>query len=505
MLEKLCKTVLIFSFLLNYSTAVANNFTHQNVDKAHDVFDKMVSYHGGEEAIIALDKVLVDYDHSINYRTQGFGYEGLDYHSNRPGNTLSLISFKDEINWWQFQYKYMNSFHSTTSLHQNGFTHNYNDITQTFTKKSNDDFDKKIERQALRNPLLLIKSALKQQDSLRYLGEKIVDKKLYHLIALKLTSGTILTTYIDQSNYQMAKVEYLQKDLLIEYLYSDYQRVGEFNVPFFIKRNLPEYYYSSYFYYQVASYNFDANVDQIAIIPKDYVLAQKKNTYDGKLRMQTIGKGLYWLTRNGANTIFVEFSDYVMAVDAFGFGLDERIENFRELVPNKPIKYVSVSHHHHDHMEQVSFHANQGTTIITAKEFIPLLNKRINDVYPNKHVKPVFDIVTKKREYADETQRVEIYELKNMLHAETMLMTYFPAEQLIYLPDHYEDMYLIENNQPIRLLLAEIERLGLKVKGFIQAHGNEIFSLEKVKAAVAHPIKMKDFRRQPHQSVTHTE
>ena len=261
------------------------------------------------------------------------------------------------------------------------------------------------------------------------------------------------------------------------------------------------FYYSSYFYYQVASYNFDANVDKIAIIPKDYVLAQKKNTYDGKLRMQTIGKGLYWLTRNGANTIFVEFSDYVMAVDAFGFGLDERIENFRELVPNKPIKYVSVSHHHHDHMEQVSFHANQGTTIITAKEFIPLLNKRISDVYPDKSVKPIFDIVTQKAEYADETQRVEIYEMKNMLHAETMLMTYFPAEQLIYLPDHYEDMYLIENNQPIRLLLSEIERLDLRVTGFIQAHGNKIFSLEKVRAAVALPIKMKNFRRQPHQTV----
>ena len=207
----------------------------------------------------------------------------------------------------------------------------------------------------------------------------------------------------------------------------------------------------------------------------------------------------------GGNTIFVEFSDYVMAVDAFGFGLDERIERFRELVPNKPIKYVSISHHHHDHMEQVSFYAKQDVTIITAKEFIPLLNKRISDVYPDKSVKPIFDIVTQKAEYADETQRVEIYEMKNMLHAETMLMTYFPAEQLIYLPDHYEDMYLIENNQPIRLLLAEIERLGLKVKGFIQAHGNEIFSLEKVKAAVVHPIKMKDFRRQPHQSVTHTE
>lgn len=505
MLNKLCKTVLFFSFVLSCSTTVANNFTHQNVDKAKNIFDKMVSYHGGEAAINALDKVLVDYDHSTNYRTQGFGYEGLDYHSNRPGNTSSLIAFKDKINWWQFQYKYMNSFHSTTSMHKNDITHNFNDITQTFTEKYNINFDKKVESQILKNPLLLIKSTLQQQDSLRYLGEKTVDKKSYYLMALKLTSGTVLTTYIDQSSYQMAKVEYLQKGSLTEYIFSDYQSVGKFNVPFFIKRNLPEHYYSSYFYYQVVNYNFDANVEKIAIVPNDYVLAQKKNTYDGKLRVKTIGKGLYWLTRSGSNTIFVEFSDYVMVVDANGFGLDKRTEKFREFVPNKPIKYVSISHHHHDHMDQVPFYANQGTTIITAKEFVPLINKRINDVYPAKVIKPVFDIVTKKRKYADESQHVEIYELKNMLHAETMLMTYFPAEQLIYLPDHYEDMYLIENKEPIRLLLAEIERLGLKVKGFIQAHGNEVFSLEKVKAAVEHPIKMKDFTRQPHLSVANKE
>ena len=501
MLNQLCKTVLLFSFVLNISTSVANNFTHHNVDKANDIFDKMVNYHGGEEAIKALDKVLVDYDHSINYRTQGYGYEGLEYHSNRPGNTLSLISFNDKINWWQFQYKYMQSFHSTISLHRNGLTHNYNDITQTFTEKSNDDFNKRIESQILRNPLLLIKSALNHLDSLRYLGEQSLDKKSYHLIALKLASGTVLTTYVDQSNYQMVKVEYLARSKLTEYSFSAYQTVGNFNVPFFIKRNLPEHYYSSYFHYKVANYNFEPNVEQTAIVPNDYVLTQKKNTYDGKLRIQTIGKGLYWLTRNGSNTLFVEFSDYVMAVDANGFGLDDRIGKFRELVPSKPIKYVSISHHHHDHMEQVSFYAKQGVTIITAKEFIPLLNKRISDVYPDKSVKPIFDIVTQKAEYADETQRVEIYEMKNMLHAETMLMTYFPAEQLIYLPDHYEDMYLIENNQPIRLLLSEIERLGLKVTGFIQAHGNEIFSLEKVRAAVALPIKMKNLRRQPHQTV----
>lgn len=120
MLEKSFKTVFIFSFLLYFSTAIANNFTHQNVDKASDVFDKMVNYYGGIKAIKNLDSILTDYDYSTNYRTQGYGYQGSDYHSNRPGNHLSLISFKSKINWTQTQSQYLKSFYSYTDLHQEG-------------------------------------------------------------------------------------------------------------------------------------------------------------------------------------------------------------------------------------------------------------------------------------------------------------------------------------------------------------------------------------------------
>jgi len=508
MLNIRCKTLFIVSCLFYSCASLANNFTHRNVDKANDIFDKMVSYYGGEKAINDIDNILADYDYSTNYRTQGYGYQGSDYHSNRPGNTLSLISFKDKINWTQNQSQYMKSFYSYTNLLQAGTRFNYNDITHTYTTKAQEDFDQHIERQLLKNPLLIIKSVLAIKDNLRYLGDKKLDGIPYSLIALTLPTGKVITTYVDQSNYQIAKVEFLSKGALNEYSYSKYQQVGQFQLPFFIKRNMAEHYYSSYFYYHVASYDFSPNVSTLAIVPKDYALAEKDNTYDGELRMQTIGKGVHWLTQSGANTIFVEFSDYIMAVDANNGrneGLAGRLNKFRELVPNKPIKYVSISHHHHDHFDQVPHYAQQGTKIITAQPFIPLLTKRINEVYDDGSVKPIFEVVNEKRVYADDSQRVEIYELKSMLHAETMLMSYFPNEQLIYLPDHYEIGYLIENQHPTRILLAEIKRLGLNVKGFISGHGNKVYSLANIQAVLDHPIEMTAFRRQPHHSVTHHE
>jgi len=508
MLKKLCKTVVIFSFLLNCSTAVANNFTHQNVKQANDIFEQMVRYQGGMDAINNLDNILADYDYSTNYRTQGYGYEGTDYHSNRPGNILSLISFKNKSNWSQIQRHYLEAFYSSTSIYQNGTNVDYNNITRTHTTAVENDFDKFIETQLFRNPLLILKSALTQKDSLRYLGSKINDGTTYSLIAMTLSSGRVITTYVNQNNYQIAKVEFLSKGKLNEHFYSKYKKVGQFHLPFFIKKNKPDNYYSSYFYYHVSSYDFLPNVKQLTAAPKGYVLAEKQDAYDSKLRVQTIGKGIHWLTQSGANSIFVEFEDYIMAVDANNGrndGLKRRINKFRELVPNKPIKYVSISHHHHDHFDQVPRYVEQGTTVITAKSFIPLITQRINNFSEEITRDPIFEIVNQKRVYADDSQRVEIYELKNMLHAETMLMTYFPNDQLIYLPDHYEVGYLVENQHEIRALLVEIERLGLKVKGFISGHGNDVYSLATIKSLLAHPIEMKAFRRQPHQSVTHSE
>ena len=145
----------------------------------------------------------------------------------------------------------------------------------------------------------------------------------------------------------------LSNAALSEYFYNEYQNVGQFKLPFFIKKNMPDNYYSSYFYYRVASYDFSPNVEKLTATPTGYSLAEDQDNYDNKLRMQIIGKGIYWLTQNGANTIFIEFSDHVMAVDAYGFNLSSRIEKFRELVPNKPIRYVSISHHHDDHIDQV--------------------------------------------------------------------------------------------------------------------------------------------------------
>jgi len=508
MLKTLCKTVVIFSFLLNYSTAVANNFTHQNVDKALDILEKVVEHHGGEEAISNVDNILVDYDYSINYRTQGYGYQDTDYHSNRPGNAYSLISYDEKLAWTQNQSYYMKSFTANTSLFKDGKSTEYNNITSKFSEKSYSDFNTEIEHLVVRNPVLILKAMLKNKDSLRYIEKPSNQQRSQLTLTTSLGTKNIFTVYIDTKKYQISRIERVKNNEIRKVYFSDYKKINDFILPFTIKQDYPESFYSKYYLHHIDSYNFNPDVEKIAMTPTGYSPEEERNTYDGKLRLQSLGNNIYWVTRNGNNTIFVEFSDHIMAVDAFGYKPEDmkaKIAKMREVIPVKPIKYVSISHHHNDHIHEVPFYTKNNTTIITAEAFKPQLIERIANAEVSKNLTPKFDIVNKKRTYADKTQHIEIYELKNMLHAETMLMTYFPKEQLIYFPDLYEEGYLIENQRGVKSLLAEIKALNLRVKGFIPAHDNEVHSLEKIKATLANPIGINEFRRQPHQSVTHSE
>ena len=504
MLKGSIKKLFLVTVLATNFSSLAYDSSPANSQKTYDILEKMSNIYGGKQAIKEVDKILIDSDYSINYRTQGYGYEGTDYHSNRPGNSYTLISYADKLVWTKTRRTYMDSLTGYTSLFTNGKTTNYNDITREYSVSAKNNFNKKIESYILRNPLLIIKDILSRTNELSYSGSE----RNYEKLAINMPSGGLLTLFANKSNYQIDKAELLLGGRKIEYIYSDFRTTGQFKLPFSIKINQADNYYSAYTLRHVSSYNFEPNIKQTAVTPKGYSPEEKHDTYDGKLRAQSIGKGIHWFNQRGANSLFIEFSDYVMAIDANNGSkgsFEQRLSKFREIVPSKPIKFVSISHQHHDHFDRVPFYVKNGAKVITAEEFIPLLTKRIEQVNTANAPTPEFEIVTQKRTFRDAAQHVEIYELKNMLHAETMLMTYFPDEQLVYLPDHYEEMYLIENRQAIKTLMTEIKRLGLRVKGFIQGHGNDVYSAEQIEAALQFPIEVKELRRTPHHSVTRAE
>jgi hypothetical protein len=488
--------ILLLSILLALQPAFAEGFTKANYEKALTVFSNSLAVHGGEKNIRSLSTIYVDADYSINYQMQGFGYDGNDYISNRPGHLKLFIDHDKTIYWSQSRHIYMKSIYGDTTYYSENKLTKYNDVTFTFGERKGIDFETAIEIETMKNPILILKAGLQNSNSLRFIGTSDYKKRKLNMISVVLGFGKTVTLGIDSENFQLKRAEYLVAGRRHQFSYSDFQTTNGFVLPHFIKRDLPDNAYPAHFLFHVKKYAFSEDSAEVVSLPKTYTLAPPHDTADGKLRVQTLGEGIYWVTQNAANTIFVEFSDHIMAVDAFDRNLSLRIETMRELIPYKPIKYVTTSHHHHDHLAALPFYIRQGATVITAEPFVPLI-KRCSE---NNGLNTLsMDIIKRKKVFKDVSQEVQIFELTNLLHARTMLMIYFPLQKLVYVPDHYEEMYLLENHQAIRVLLTEIERLNLEVEGFIQGHG--IYLINTLIKSVDREIVFENLERQPHSSV----
>ena len=84
-----------------------------------------------------------------------------------------------------------------------------------------------------------------------------------------------------------------------------------------------------------------------------------------------IGDGLYRLATGPGSydSVIVEFKDYIMMLEA---GQSEEralayVAKAKELIPNKPIRYVMNTHPHSDHTGGLPVLVAEGATIITQK------------------------------------------------------------------------------------------------------------------------------------------
>lgn len=103
-------------------------------------------------------------------------------------------------------------------------------------------------------------------------------------------------------------------------------------------------------------------------------------------RIQELGKGLYMITDNAYQSMFMVYEKGVVVVDAPPL-LQQYILKAIAEVTNKPITHLIYSHSHIDHIGAIkSLHLNKGTPIIAQEETSRLL-VRAND--PNRPVPTV--------------------------------------------------------------------------------------------------------------------
>ena len=244
----------------------------------------------------------------------------------------------------------------------------------------------------------------------------------------------------------------------------------------------------------------EVKANAAADIPVPDSVRQAGNPYM-KVTTQKAADGVWYLTGGSHHSVVIEMKDHLIVVE--GPLNDDRalavIKEARTLVPNKPIKYLVVSHHHFDHAGGVRAFAGEGVTLITHDASRPYVERIVAapatvspDHLAKSGKKAAVEGVRDRRVLSDGTRSVEIRQIAGIQHADDMLMVYLPKEKLLIEADAYTppapNAAPMSPPSPFTVSLTEnVKNQGLAVDQILPLHGRMVPVAELYKAAGVTP------------------
>jgi glyoxylase-like metal-dependent hydrolase (beta-lactamase superfamily II) len=190
---------------------------------------------------------------------------------------------------------------------------------------------------------------------------------------------------------------------------------------------------------------------------------------------------------NGAyNSLAIEFADHIVLFEP-GPQNEARaqavIAEAKRVIPNKPIRYGVITHHHFDHTSGLPAVVAEGITIVTPevnKNFLMTSLSASRTLAPDSlsksGKKPVIEgFKGDKRVFEDATRTLEVHVIKGLPHADGLVIGYLPKEKILV----YADMFnLPPANDPVpnppvvgtMVFLDNIARLNLTPERVMSIH-----------------------------------
>lgn len=356
--------------------------------------------------------------------------------------------------------------------------------TATPTQQGNPPAQLFIQYQR-RIPQTILRQALNAPLTLRYLGSDNFQGRKHEVVTLLMSDNVVIGMYFDAKTNLMSKYELLFPDTLAgtkssEIIYGPYTQVGSTKIPSGMDLVQAGELVSRFKY----NVKFNQQLDETAFDTKtDGFVAVKAAPPGGPAEVDKLADGVFLLENvAGPNQhmLAVEFKDYILVVEAPGSsqGTATAWKKIKEAIPNKPVKYLVVTHHHGDHTGGVRTFLDEGVTVVAAPgtgEYIQALAGTNDDGTANKTRKVKLETVRGKRIFEDETQRVEIIDFGPNPHAKEMLAAYLPKQKLLF----EADMFINPLNdapqgppQPTTVAFADkLRDLGISVERLAGTHG----------------------------------
>jgi glyoxylase-like metal-dependent hydrolase (beta-lactamase superfamily II) len=207
------------------------------------------------------------------------------------------------------------------------------------------------------------------------------------------------------------------------------------------------------------------------------------------VKAQEVASGVFWLTGGTHHSLAIGMRDYIVLVDTPNgeARASAVIAKSKELIPDKPIRYVVTTHHHWDHLGGIRSAIDEGATIVTHRSnrtFLDRVAAAPHTIAPDRLVtskRPLkLQTVDAEGTLTDGTRVIKLYTMSGFDHAADMLVVYLPKEKLLaeadaYTPSDTPATPLIAPKIPYAAALdGNIRRLRLDVQTIVPLHGRRI-------------------------------
>ncbi len=280
-------------------------------------------------------------------------------------------------------------------------------------------------------------------------------------------SGLQVEMFLDASTHLPSRVAYLEDDVRLgdtrnEFVWSDWREAGGLQLPFTMEHRLNGHTFRKE---QIQSVENNPSLDaELFAIPDEIRQAEETGErviahwVQRRARMgvsylnyatpqqaslEEVSPGLFLLGGAGHQSYVIEMNDHLVVIEAPLF--EERslavIAAIQEKFPDKPIRYLVMTHYHRDHSGGFRTYVAEGATIVAPAAIQGFWNEVLSSprtiepdafaqLAQNVEGTPQFSFegVEEIKELTDGDRVVRLYAVPNP-HVQDMIGVYLPAEK----------------------------------------------------------------------------
>ena len=488
---KFARTIMLVTVLAAVATLPA--FASQTQDvvkvshaKAKQVFESAVDAMGGADALRSVETIILESEADLYPRLQtptpdgpheGFKLKETVVYDMKQ-NRLAIDSKNTGGGF---------SNHNKTII-ANGEGQNFDLLGKTVTPiPAGQVTTPQFTQYYRRMPNLILATALQRQNTLRYLGEENFQGKPHDVITFVHADGSQIALYVDRGTKLLSKYELMYPDAITgddaaEIIYDGFTTVNGVKVPTGWTWKQAGQVVGKFKYKVQVNPKLDDST--FAMDATGYQKAPANNAAARQVGVQKLAEGVHLVENLGGgnyNVMAVEFPDYIAVVEApVDVPTSEQaIAQIKKAIPNKPIKYVVVTHFHSDHSGGLRAFAAEGATVITTPGnknlMTAIFSSKRPDAFARSGRKPSIQYVQNGRHtLRGGDQVLELYEIGSP-HAKEMMVAYLPSQRVLFQGDlffaSYENAPFGAPQQVTQDFYSKLKGLNLAVDKLAGVHG----------------------------------